>query len=251
MSLSQTAFFRFFQSLNDFLPRALQEKQIDYAFEGTPAIKDAIEAIGIPHTEVDIVIVNNAAVNFTYKLYGNDIVQVYPANANVVVSKEYSLIPDVNFPLAFIADVHLGKLTKTLRILGFDTLFNNQFSDTTIAEIAEKEQRIILTRDVGLLKRKSIKWGYWLRSQVLRLQLKEVINRYNLLPKILLFTRCLSCNGKIEEVSKEMVKDQIPPNTVLYFEEFYQCTCCKKIYWKGSHYENMLDMVKSIYQSID
>ncbi len=168
----------------------------------------------------------------------------YPVNANPVFSKSYSLTPGLNYPLAFVADVHLGKLAKALIILGIDTIYKNDFFDKCIVEIAEKEQRIVLTRDAGLLKHKLIKWGYWLRAQQVEKQLEEVLNRYNLLPEVSLFKRCLSCNGRIEEVAKEAVLEKLPPKTIQYFNEFFQCSSCKKVYWKGSHYENMLQMVR-------
>ena len=240
----QTASFEFFKSLNDFLSPVNKNKLFRYNFYGTPAIKDAIEAIGIPHTEVDVIIVKGLPVDFFYKLHNDDMVEVYPVNANPMFSKSYSLTPDLNYPLAFVADVHLGKLAKALRILGFDTNYQNDYSDKSVVEIAEKSDRIVLTRDVGLLKHKLIKWGYWLRSQMVEKQLKEVVSRYNLLPEILPFKRCLSCNGMIKEVAKEAVLEKLPPKTNQYFNAFFQCASCKKVYWKGSHYENMLQVVR-------
>lgn len=240
----RTACFEFFNSLNDFLIPVNKNKIIEYNFYGTPAIKDAIEAIGIPHTEVDVIIVNNLPVDFFYKLHHDDKVEIYPVNANTKFSKSFSLTPRLSYPLAFVADVHLGKLAKALRILGFDTSYQNCFSDKLIVEIAEKEDCIVLTRNVGLLKHKSVKWGYWLRSQMVERQLEEVVSRYNLLPEVSLFKRCLSCNGRIEEVAKEAVSEKLLLKTNQYFDEFFQCASCKKVYWKGSHYENMLQMVR-------
>lgn len=240
----QTAFFQFYYSLNDFLSAVYKGKSITYGFTGTPAIKDTIEAIGIPHTEVDVIIVNGSLRNFLYKLTDNDMVEVYPANSNPGFEKNYSLTPELNYPLAFVADVHLGKLAKALRILGFDTIYKNDISDKTIADLAEKEQRIVLTRDAGLLKHKAVKWGYWLRSQIMEKQLEEVVSRLNLLPEVQLFKRCLSCTGKIEEAAKEAVLEKLLHKTIQYFNEFFQCSQCKKVYWKGSHYENMLEIVK-------
>ncbi|WP_018614243.1 Mut7-C RNAse domain-containing protein [Segetibacter koreensis] len=240
----QSAVFQFFLTLNDFLPATNKYKPFRYNFKGTPAIKDAIEAIGIPHTEVDFIIVNGSPVNFTFKLTNNDTVEVYPANANTPFVKSHSLSPTLNYPITFVADVQVGRLARALRILGFDTLYKNDFSDKFIVEIAEIEQRVVLTRDIGLLKHKSIKWGYWLRSQTVEKQLQEVVNRFNLLPEVSLFQRCLSCNGEIKKVEKESVLKELPPKTIQFFDDFFQCSRCKKIYWKGSHYEHMLEMVK-------
>lgn len=154
--------------------------------------------------------------------------EVYPVNANPVFSKSYSITPGLNYPLAFVADVHLGKLAKALRILGFDTNYQNDYSDKSIVEIAEKTACIVLTRDVGLLKYKSVKWGYWLRFQMVEKQLEEVVSRYNLLPEVSLFKRCLSCNGRMEEVAKEAVSEKLPPKTARYYNEFFSVLHAKK-----------------------
>ena len=240
----QTAFFKFNDSLNDFLSAGDKDKAIKFNFTGTPAIKDSIEALGVPHTEVDAIVVNGAACDFQYKLNNDDKVEVYPPNTNFHYLKTRSLTPNLHYPLAFVADVHLGKLAKALRILGFDTIYENDISDKTIVEVAEKEQRIVLTRDIGLLKHKSIKSGYWLRNQLVDDQLQEVIRRFDLVPQVRLFKRCLVCNGEIEEVTKEAVLERLPPKTIMYFNEFFQCSVCNRVYWKGSHYDNMLEMLK-------
>lgn len=236
--------FLFFHTLNDFLSDAQKNKWVSYEFKGTPAIKDAAEAIGIPHTEVDVIIVNGSPADFSYRLQHDDAIEVYPANAASVFLQSHSLTPGYTYPLSFIADVQLGKLAKALRIFGFDTIYENNLPDKMVAGIAEKDQRIVLTRDKGLLKHKSVKWGYWLRSQMVEEQLEEVISRFKLLPEVAPFKRCLACNGKIEEVAKETVLERLPSNTILYFRQFFQCSLCQKVYWKGSHYKNMLELVE-------
>lgn len=243
VNMYHNAFFEFFLSLNDFLPSVNKNLLINYRFKDNPAIKDAIEAMGIPHTEVDVILVNKQPVDFFYKLTDDDKVEVYPVNAALRFPKGNSLTSDYIYPLAFIADVNLGKLAKALRILGINISYQNHYSDKIVAELAEKENRIVLTRDIGLLKQKSIKWGYWLRSQQVEKQLEEVVKRFNLLTEIMPFKRCLACNGLIEPVTKESVLSQLPPKTAEYFEEFFHCCSCKKIYWKGSHYENMMTWI--------
>jgi len=236
------AVFNFFLSLNDFLSPAHKNLPVIYKFKGNPAIKDAIEALRIPHTEVDLIIVNNRPVDFFYQLNNDDSVEVHPVSATTPF-KSHSLTPKYIFPLAFIVDVNLGKLAKALRMLGFNTSYQNDFSDKAIAVLAAKENRIVLTRDIRLLNQKTIKWGYWIRSQEIEIQLEEVVKRFDLLPEILPFKRCIICNGLIEPVSKESVSGEIPPRTISYFNEFFQCSSCKKVYWKGSHYENMLNWI--------
>ncbi|MCC9137818.1 Mut7-C ubiquitin/RNAse domain-containing protein [Pontibacter silvestris] len=238
--------FRFYGSLNDFLPRSKKHSQISYDFKNTPAVKDAIEAIGIPHPEIDVVLANDVPVDFTYPLQPNDLIKVYPATPECKCPSSYSLQANLPVTNNFVLDVHLGKLAKALRMLGFNTLYQNDYTDKTIATIAEQENRIVLTRDVGLLKHKAIKHGYWLRSQHLEEQLAEVISYFKLKKKSQPFTRCLECNNNISVVAKEAVLDKLPPKTKQYFNEFYQCPTCSRVYWKGSHYDRMLQFVKRI-----
>lgn len=241
--MENAAGFRFFSSFNDFLSHANKNALIHYRFNGNPSIKDAIEAIGIPHTEVDAIIVNGSPVDFRYPLKDKDHAEVYPL-VNITNLTAKALTPSPVYPVRFIADVHAGKLAKELRMLSLDTVYENNFNDQQVAELAEKESRIVLTRDIGLLKHKKINWGYWLRSQHVNEQLKEVITRFNLADEIKPFTRCIDCNGNIVPVKKDQILKKLPPKTIEYFNEFYQCQCCKKVYWKGSHYENMLEKIK-------
>jgi uncharacterized protein with PIN domain len=238
------ACFRFFGSLNDFLFPGQKGKTLPYAFSGAPAIKDAIEAIGVPHPEVDVILVNGSPVVFTHPLRLQDQVEVYPVQREKQWPKGYSLSVARPSPERFVLDVHLGKLARALRMLGFDSCYENSYLDSEIALIAETENRVVLTRDIGLLKQKVIRWGYWLRSQHLHEQLAEVVRYFDLVQKLKPFTRCLVCNGAIIEVPKESIIDRLPPKTRLYFHRFYQCSCCKKVYWKGSHYNRMLEFVK-------
>jgi uncharacterized protein with PIN domain len=150
----------------------------------------------------------------------------------------------------FILDVHLGKLAKYLRMLGFDTLYETDYTDFHIVDIATAQNRTILTRDVSILKIKSVTHGYWIRSQNPFKQLVEVIRRFDLTMTIKPFSRCTSCNGSMEKVTKESVMDRLEPKTKQYYEEFYQCESCKKVYWKGSHYENMKKFIETLRSSI-
>lgn len=242
------ATFSFHGSLTDFLPKNNQEP-IPYVFKGTPSIKDAIETMGIPHVEVDVILVNNIPVNFTYLLLPDDQVQIYPKNQSppnrtcVHLIKKFSDFPQ------FILDVHLGKLARMLRMLGFDALYEKNYTDTQIAEIASAEARIVLTRDILLLKRKSIEWGYWLRSKHPKEQLLEVLHYFELQQALRPFYRCMACNGCIQRVVKKEIVHLLLPETNRYFEEFYRCSQCHNIYWKGSHYEKMESFIKQCTSS--
>lgn len=223
--------FRFYGNLNDFLSSDSSESYIDYTYDEAPSVKDAIEALGVPHPEVHTILVNNTPADFGYMLRSGDKFDVYP-----VADGAFGFQPN---ELRFVLDVHLGKLAKALRMLGFDTLYENSYTDKLMADLALSEKRIVLTRDVGLLKHKVITYGYWLRSQHLEEQLAEVINYFYLKDHFRPLTRCLVCNTTIVQVEKASVYEQLPPKTKLYYHEFYQCPLCKRVYWKGSHYERM------------
>jgi uncharacterized protein len=237
--MQYSASFFFKGELEDFLNMSEKNNVISYHFNEHPSIKDAIEAIGIPHTEVDTIIVNGFTVNFNYLLKNNDEVRVHPY-------RKASLSRQLKDAPKFILDVHLGKLARLVRLLGFDACYQNNYTDKQIVELAITGSRIVLTRDVGLLKHKALQYGYWLRSQYAEEQLAEVIKRYDLIDDIKPFTRCIACNGKIVAVSKENVLDIIPPKTKQYFNEFYKCVECNRVYWKGSHYERMQQFIDDL-----
>jgi len=234
-----SAEFRFYEELNDFLPEARRKQTVPYRFNGAPAIKDPIEALGVPHTEVELIIVNGESAGFGYKLQNKDRVAVYPVFESLDISPLIKLRDKPMRKTAFVADVNLGKLARLLRLFGCDTLFANNLVDKQIAEIAESEKRIILTRDRRLLYAKKITHGYWVRSVVPVVQLAEVIQRFDLANMLKPFYRCSRCNGLIENVEKQDVLQRLQPKTRLYYETFYRCRECGQIYWQGSHIDKI------------
>ena len=240
------AVFRFYEELNDFLPPDKEKKDFEYFFKGNPAVKDAVEAIGVPHPEIDLIIVNGNSVDFSYQLKHNDRIAVYPEFESIDISPIIKLRPSPLRTILFILDVQLGKLAKMLRILGFDTLYNPAFTSDDIVNISLKQKRIILTRDRALLKLKSVTHGYWVRSEIPDKQTKEIIKRFDLLSSVNPFSRCAICNSKTMPVKKEEIDDLLQEKTRKYYDDFMQCTGCKRIYWKGSHYRKILLKIKEI-----
>ena len=245
MSIKHTE-FRFYEELNDFLPEDRKKRSFLYKYEGATSVKDAIEAIGIPHVEADLIIVNGKSVNFKYRLTGDERVAVYPVFESLDITPLVHLRPKPLRRSHFILDVNLGALTRRLRMLGFDCLYRNDYEDNEIADISVKEKRIILTRDRGLLKIGKITHGYWVRSQMPEEQTEEVLQRFDLYSQISPFKRCINCNGDLEAATKEEIMDQLEPLTKKYYDEFYRCKECAKIFWKGSHYESMLRKIDKI-----
>lgn len=249
--MSKKAHFRFYEELNDFLCSERKKVMFLYEFEGTPSVKDAIEAIGVPHTEVDLILVNGTSVPFTHHIIDNDSISVYPVFESIDISGVTHLREKPLREPKFILDVHLGKCAKYLRLLGFDSLYENTYDDPEIVVIAQAQQRAVLTRDVSLLKRKTVSRGYWVRSRTPSEQVTEVIHRFDLHSHIRPFIRCMSCNGIVSMVTKEAVLNVLEPKTIRYYNEFCQCTKCRKVYWKGSHYLKMKKFVDELREKIN
>jgi len=239
MKPQYTAEFRFHEELNDFLPPEQRQQTIPYRFNGHPGIKDPIEVLGVPHPEVELIIVNGQPVEFDYRLQSGDRVAVYPVFNNLDINSLSRLRKKPLRNPRFILDVNLGKLAKRMRLLGFDSLYRNDYRDEEVVNIAVSEQRTVLTRDRRLLYIKQISYGYWVRSVNVENQVDEIVRRFNLYGSIQPFARCLVCNGVLVPVSKADILDRLEAKTRLYYEMFYQCTDCQRIYWEGSHIENM------------
>ena len=231
--------FRFYEELNDFVPTECQKQTIEYRFKGQPAIKDPIEVLGVPHSEVDLIVVNGKSVGFDYRQKNGDRVSVYPVFESLDISPLQHLRAKPLRRTRFIVDVNLGKLARRLRMLGFDSLYDNRLEDRRIVDIAAAQKRIILTRDRRLLFRKRVTHGYWVRSDDPHTQLQEVLSRLDLRRQTRPLCRCIECNGLIEAVDREQVWDRLEPLTRRYYEHFFLCPDCGKIYWEGSHVENM------------
>lgn len=231
--------FRFYEELNDFLPPHKRKRALPYRFDGRPAVKDPIEAFGVPHTEVELILIDGRSVDFGYRLRPGDRVAVYPMFESFDISPLLKLRERPLRRIAFVVDANLGKLAKRLRMMGFDALYDNAYPDARIADIAAAEGRIVLTRDRRLLFAKRIEHGYWVRSTCPDAQIGEVLQRFDLYRQIRPFRRCIACNGLFEAVAKADILDRLAPKTRLYYEAFYRCRDCGRIYWEGSHVENM------------
>lgn len=234
--MSKLAHFHFEGNLNDFLTDEKKGKPVDYSFKGQPSIKDAIEAVGVPHVEVGRITIRDQIISLNEFLMDGDHVSVFPSEM---------LCPESG--CRFIADSHLGKLVKELRMLGFDTYYQRESNEKEIISLAIHENRMLLSRSIKLLKYKALTLGYWIRSEDPIEQIREVVNRFGLKNSFQPFTRCLSCNALIDPVPKAEVQARLPEITKSVFDEFYQCSGCEKLYWKGSHYDRMQKFIEQVY----
>lgn len=237
---------RFFSELNDFLPEKKKYIQLLIELNRQSTVKDIIESFGIPHTEVELIIINGISVDFSYVVKNDDFISVYPKFESLDIRTILKIRKTPLRKIKFVLDQHLGKLSRYLRIYGCDSLYRKDFSDVELAEISSSSNRILLTRDIGLLKRSKVTHGYWIRSTIPREQLIEIIQRFDLKNEYNLLSRCILCNGIITAVNKKEIVDLIPKKTALYYKLFYRCTKCRKIYWQGSHYNNIKKFMEKV-----
>ena len=240
--------FRFYEELNDFLPPKKRRRSFIHRYTDTPSVKDTIEALGVPHTEIDVILVDGESVGFGHRLIGGERVAVYPVFERLDVSSLVRLRPQPLRVTRFIADVHLGTLVRHLRLLGFDTAWRNDLADEEIIERSLAEQRIILTRDRGILRNGRVTHGYWLRTTDPEAQLGEVVRALDLGSAFNPYTRCLECNSPCEPISRQQAAPAVPLQVLLVYGAFRRCTGCGRVYWRGSHLERLDQIIERARQ---
>lgn len=234
-----TATFRFHDQLNEFLPRARRGRVFSCSCAKAATTKHMIEALGVPHTETGTVLVNGRDAGLDRLLDEGDCVDVFPGHRS-----HGEAVPGPAGPRRFVADAHLGGLARLLRMAGFDTLFDNNYDDGEIADIAARECRIVLTRDRELLKRRQIREGCYVRALKSSGQLREVFERLDLAGNAQPFSRCLHCNAPLHAVDKACVLDRLPPSVRMTQDAFSTCDLCRRVYWQGPHWQRMKTLLR-------
>jgi len=246
-----SAQFQFFGAVSDFLPPSSRSAPVVHRFRDTPSVKDRIETLGCPHTEVAHVRIDGSFATLSARLSGGEQVEVFGVDSTPPSPSP----PPLNAPppgeRRFIVDVNLGRLARLLRLLGFDTLYRNDYRDAEIAAAAAAESRILLTRDRRLLMRRALDYGYFVRADLPQLQVEEVLIRYELAALTRPFRRCTRCNGRVAAVPKTQVLSRLEPRTRRYYESFWQCTQCGQVYWEGSHMEGLGRLVRRLQGEAD
>lgn len=242
---SRHAVFRYYAELNDFLPSTRRCAPIVHKFELPASVKDMIESMGIPHPEVDLIVVNGKPVDFSFAVQDGDHVSVYPHFQSLDSSSLLQLRTPLN-DHRFILDTHLGRLARYLRMLGFDASYRNHCEDKELSRISHDEARILLTRDRGLLKRGEVVHGYFVRATEPELQVVELLRRFDLSSAVAPFQRCIQCNALLQSVAKEFILERLQTRTRQHYDEFRICPTCHRIYWQGSHYEHMQRLIQNL-----
>jgi len=241
-----SAEFRCYAELNDFLPLPLRRRAFAHPFGVPGSVKDALEALGIPHPEVDLLLVNGEPAGFDRILADGDRVAAFPLFRRLDVSA----ISPVHLPLpaepCFTLDGHLGRLARYLRLLGFDAAHQPQADDAALARAAAAGDRILLTRDLDLLKRRIVRRGYRVRSTDPRGQVVEVIRHFGLAERLDPFTRCLACGERLVPADPEEVAGRVPPGVAARRPSFQRCPGCERVYWPGSHHRRLSALVDEV-----
>ena len=241
-----TATFRFYEELNDFLARPLRGRAFGCVCARDATTKHMIEALGVPHTEVELILVNGESVGFDRVLADGDRVSVYPKFEALDISPLLRVRERPLRTIRLIADAHLGGLAQLLRLAGFDTLYDNHFADDEIEALASSENRIVLTRDRELLKRRTITHGCYVRALKPQAQLREVIDRLDLAGSVHAFRLCLSCNAPLRRIDKTQAVGRAPEGVLERHSQFVTCDVCRRVFWEGSHWKRMRSLIDSL-----
>ena len=240
------ATFRFYEELNGFLAPERRGREFACRCARAATTKHMIEALGVPHTEVELVLVNGESVGFDRLIADGDRLAVYPKFETFDVTPLLRVREHPLRQTRFIADAHLGGLAHLLRMLGFDTLYDNAAADAEIARVAQAQTRVVLTRDRELLKRRGISHGCYVHALRPERQLYEIFERLDLARSARPFTRCLSCNGLLRAVGKESIDAQLPAGVRENHERFSLCEGCGRVFWEGTHWQRMRRVVESL-----
>lgn len=233
------AAFRFYAELNDHLAPGERYRTIEKEFFVPAAVKDWIESCGVPHTEIDLVTINGESSDFSRLVRDGDRVAVYPVFESLDITPELRVRPKALREPGFVLDVHLGRLARYLRMLGFDAVYSNHAGDAELVRRAVEDRRILLTRDRGLLKHSAVTRGYWLRETDSRRQVAEIIRRFDLAGGLRPFSRCMECNQPLVAAERAEVRERVPQAVAAAPHEFLECPGCRRVYWQGSHYRRM------------
>ncbi|MBS0511622.1 MAG: Mut7-C ubiquitin/RNAse domain-containing protein [Proteobacteria bacterium] len=246
-----TASFRFYEELNDFLAPQHRRHEFQACCARAATVKHMIEALGVPHTEVELVLVNGESSTFDRLLRDGDRVSVYPRFETFDITPLLRVRAHPLREMRFIADAHLGGLAHLLRLTGFDTLYDNHYADDEIERISGREHRIVLTRDRELLKRRTITHGCFVHALKPALQIAEIFERLDLARSARPFTLCLECNTPLRAIDKASIEDRLPEGVRERHQRFSTCDGCQRIFWEGSHWQRMRRLVDMLLAQPD
>ena len=237
------ATLRFYEELNDYLALPNRRRDIHMEFDPPCPVRHLVERFGVPHTEIELILIGGVSADLETPVQDGDRIAVYPMFESFDVTSLLRLRPVPLREPRFFADAQLGRLARYLRLLGFDTRYENDVGDAELVRLANADHRIVLSRDRRLLMRRAVSHGCHILQDKPLDQLAHVIRRCDLTRSTRPFTRCMDCNGLLHRVAKGAVQHRLQPGTRAHYERFWQCTVCGKLYWQGSHYARLEKLV--------
>ncbi|NND61050.1 MAG: twitching motility protein PilT [Gammaproteobacteria bacterium] len=237
---------RFYEELNDFLPQEQRRREFSHRIEQQLSITDLLAYFGVPRNQVDLVLVDDEPVDFTHRVGFQQRVAVFPVFERCDISPSNRLRPKPLRRACFVLDQQLEKLARLLRLAGFDSLCRQGLTELQIIAASTEENRVILSRDRELLKNARVSHAYWLRESDPPAQFREIVNTFDLRRTLRPFSRCMDCNGELRVAEESEVLERIPFAVLVAFDDFWQCEECRQVYWKGSHYERMAQLIETI-----
>lgn len=238
------ATFRFHGEMNDFLPARLRGGDVAFSAAAAPSVKDAIESLGPPHVEAAWILVDGRPAGFGHVLRDGEVLDIHPVSAALPVAARTA--PPAPEPIRFLLDVHLRRLATHLRLLGIDAEWRADAEDEDLARRSAEAGRVLLTRDLGLLKRSVVVHGRFVRATSPAAQLAEIVDAFELSDRARPFSRCLRCGGPVESVPKAEVLDRLRPGTARSHDLFRVCRGCGRVYWRGAHHERLVAIVRGV-----
>jgi uncharacterized protein with PIN domain len=234
-TLRPLAVLHFAVALQPFLGPARRGGPVAVAIDRSRSVKDAIESLGVPHTEVGQLLIDGRVAALEDLLRGGEQVEVAARGDD----------PDPGDALPrFVADAHLGKLARHLRLAGFDCLWRSDWDDDALVATAVAEARVVLTRDKGVLRRRAVSRGRFVRTTDSEAQLAEVLRAFGLRARLQPFSRCRECNVPLEDVAKPEIEAALPEGVRALYSRFKRCPGCGRVYWQGTHFARLRAMLK-------
>lgn len=228
-----------------FLPRKVGHARVLCPLNRKASVKDIVESYGVPHTEIGSLVFEGQSVDFSFVCPTGGVLSVGTIEAPFDACSPSFLRPHPVDAIRFIADVNVMRLGRLMILAGFDVCCSASYADAQIADIAEQENRIVLTRDTRLLMRKKITFARRIRAEDPYAQLMETLSFFGLKGAVSFFTRCTRCNTLLQPVTKASVLPLLEPKTRRYYNEFFQCHRCGQVYWPGSHRDHILKKISA------
>lgn len=241
--------FRFYEELNEFLSPRRRKREFPARCAEHATVKNAIEAVGVPHTEVEVILVNGVSVGFDHRIEEGDRISVFPMFETLDVRPLLRLRPEPLRISRFIADAHVGRLVRYLRMLGFDTLYDSAMGDRQLVEISVHQRRILLTRDRELLMHRELTHGIFVHGDQARHQVRYVLDRLHLDGDVQPLSRCVRCNEELERVARQQIVARVPARVAARHRRFQRCPGCDRVYWRGTHHDRMMALVARLLEA--